>query len=513
MKNYTEESDHLESHSMDSSIFKIMPRQVIFPKNELEIMDIITHAKLNKRHISVRAGGSCMDGGSLNNDIIINLTKYFTNIKINQYSKSMDVDMGVYYRDVEHEALKHNLMFAPYTSSRDVCGIGGMLGNNASGEKSIRFGATIDNVLSVKVFLSDGKLYNFEEITEEQCFKISEQNSFIGNIHKEIREIYKNYGNDYIKAIGDVNKSASGYKLDKIFDKEKNTWNLAKIFIGAQSTLGIIHSAKLKLVEVPTHTRLIAIPIKSLILLPKILQKIMQYNPESVETFDVNTFILAKSFLPEDTLKIKEFFSHGEHLMILAQFDNDDTAHNVFLELKDIETNAQYIYDEEIKTSLWKVRRSSFGVMRDYVYDKSTKKAVPCIEDIIVPIDKFDIFIPELIDILKNNNMEYGFHGHIGDGSIRVVPIIDFENKTKAIDQIIVLCNQVFGLVKELGGNMSADHSDGIIRTPFLKEFYGVELYNGVVVGIKKLFDPDGIFNPGKKVGGDKKGLYEVGLR
>jgi FAD/FMN-containing dehydrogenase len=306
----------------------------------------------------------------------------------------MDVDMGVYFKDIEHEALKHNLMFAPYTSSKDVCGIGGMLGNNASGEKSIRFGATIDNVLSARVFLSDGKLYNFEEITEEQCLKLSEQKSFIGNIHKEIREIYKNYGKDYTQAIGNVSKSASGYKLDKVFDKEKNTWNLAKIFIGSQSTLGIIHSAKLKLVEVPTHTRLVVIPIKSLISLPVILQKIMQYNPESVETFDINTFVFAKSFLPEDTLKTEKYFSRGEQLIILAQFDNDDTAHKVFLELKDIESNTEYIYDEEIKTSLWKVRRSSFGVMRDHVYDKKTKKAVPCIEDIIVPIDKFDVFIP-----------------------------------------------------------------------------------------------------------------------
>jgi len=513
MKNDTEEIDYIEEHSTDSSIFKVIPRQVIFPKNELEIMDIITHAKVNKRHISVRAGGTCMDGGSLNTDIIINLTKYFTDMKINQYSKSADVDMGVYFRDIEHEALKHNLMFAPYTSSKSVCGIGGMLGNNASGEKSVRFGATVDNVLSAKVFLSDGKLYNFQEISEEECLKLSQQKTFIGNIHKEIREIYRKYGNEYIKSIGNVKKSASAYKLDKVFNKEKNTWNIAKIFIGAQSTLGIIHSAKLKLVDVPKHTRLIAIPVNSLVSLPNILQKIMQYNPESVETFDVNTYIFAKSFLPEDTLKIQRFFSRGEQLIILAQFDNDDIANKIFLELKEIEGNSEYIHEEEMQISLWKVRRSSFGVMRDHVYDKKTKKAVPCIEDIIVPIDKFDVFIPELISILKNNNIDYGFHGHIADGSIRVIPIIDFENKRKAIDQIIDLCNEVFWLVKRLGGNMSADHSDGIIRTPFLKEFYGDELYDGVVVGIKKLFDSEGIFNPGKKVGGDKKGLYEVGLR
>lgn len=505
--------ENIEKHSMDSSIFKVTPFEVIFPKSVEEISGIIINAKENKRSISVRAGGTCMGGGSLNKGTVLNLTENFKDIKINEYSKTAEVLMGAYYRDIEHEAMKYNLMFAPYTSSKDVCGIGGMLGNNASGEKSVRFGATIDNVLSVKVFLSDGNLYEFEEITDEECLRLSLQKDFIGNIYKEIREMYKNYGNDYIKSEGAVNKSASGYKLDKVFDKEKNTWNLSKIFIGSQSTLGIIYSARLKLVDIPTHTRLIATPVNSLILLPIILQKIMQNNPESVETFDVNTFTYAKSFLPEDTVRVQKFFNNNEKLIILAQFDNDDTAHKILLELKDMESKSEYIYDNEIKESLWNVRRSSFRVMRDHVYDKVTKKAVPCIEDIIVPVDKFDTFIPRMVEILKNNKIDYGFHGHIGDGALRVVPIIDFEDKKEAMGKIVKLCTEVFDLVKEMGGNMSADHSDGIIRTPFLKEFYGVELYEGVIVAIKELFDAEGIFNVGKKVGGDVEGLYRVGLR
>ena len=483
-------NDNLESHSIDSSIFKVMPKEVIFPKNIEEMSAIIKNATQNKRNISVRAGGTCMSGGSLNDDIILNLTQTFTGLKVNQYSKSAEVDMGVFYRDLAAEALKYNLMFPSYPSSRDFCGIGGMLGNNASGEKSVRFGATIDNVLAVKVMLADGNVYEFEEITDEECLRISQENSFIGKIYKEVRSIHKQYSAEYVAAVGNVSKSASGYKLDRVFDKEKNTWNLARLFIGAQSTLGILISARLKLVEIPTHTRLIAIPVHSLGSLPKILKKIMEFSPESVETFDVNTYMYAKSFHPEDTLKIKKFFDAEEKLIILAQFDSDDIAHTVFLELKEIEPKSEYIYDASMQTSLWNVRRSSYGVMRDAQYDKPTKKAVPCIEDIIVPPAKFDTFIPELIDILHTNNIQYGFHGHIGDGSIRVIPIIDFEDKKKAIEQIIVLCQEVFALVKEMGGNMSADHSDGIIRTPFLKDFYGVELYENVIMGIKNVRKP-----------------------
>lgn len=505
--------EEIKNHSTDSSIFKVIPREVIYPETEGEISELIRKAKLENRNISVRAGGTCMDGGSLNDDIILNLSKKFNSIKINQYLKTAEVEMGAYFRDIEHEALKHNLMFAPYPSSKDSCGIGGMIGNNASGEKSVRFGATIDNVLSVKVFLHDGNVYEFEEITDEECLRLSRENTLLGNIYKEIRSMYRDYGCEYIESIGAVNKSASGYKLDKIFDKEKNTWNLAKIFVGAQATLGIILSAKLKLVDIPLHTRLIAIPVNSLNLLPNILQKIMEYNPESVETFDINTYNMAKSFLPEDTLKVQSFFKNDVKLIILAQFDTDDIAHKILMELKNIENKSEYIYDNEIKTSLWNIRRSSFRVMRDNIYDKATKRAVPCIEDIIVPVNKFDTFVPELMEILKKENIDYGFHGHIGDGALRVVPIIDFEDKKKAMDKIVLLMTKVFNLVKEMGGNMSADHSDGIIRTPFLKDFYGVDLYENVIVGVKMLFDPEGVFNRGKKVGGSKEGLYEVGLK
>lgn len=505
--------DDIKNHSTDSSIFKVLPREVIYPKDEGEICDIVKKATLENRNISVRAGGTCMDGGSLNDDIILNLTKSFKDIKINQYLKTVDVQMGVYFRDIEHEALKYNLMFAPYPSSKDFCGIGGIIGNNASGEKSIRFGATVDNVLSIRVVLHDGNIYDFEEISDEECLRISHEDNLLGNIYKEIRSMYRDYGCEYIESIGAVKKSASGYKLDKLFDKEKNTWNLAKIFVGAQATLGIIVSAKLKLVDIPLYTRLIAIPVNSLNLLPEILQKIMQYNPESVETFDINTYNMAKSFLSADTLKVERFFKNNIKLMILAQFDTDDVAHKVLLDLKNIDHDAEYVYDNEIKNSLWNIRRSSFWIMRDNVYDKPTKKAVPCIEDIIVPTNKFDTFIPELIEILKLENIDYGFHGHIGDGALRVIPIIDFEDKKKAIDKIVVLMTKVFDLVKEMGGNMSADHSDGIIRTPFLKDFYGVDLYQNVIVAVKMLFDPSGVFNKGKKVGGTKERLVEVGLR
>jgi FAD/FMN-containing dehydrogenase len=232
----------------------------------------------------------------------------------------------------------------------------------------------------------------------------------------------------------------------------------------------------------------------------------MKYNPEGVETFDVNTWQYGKQFLPEDTLRISEYFAKGEKLLVLAQFsersqtETDTIAHTCVQKLIHISPRTTYLADPALVKSLWAVRRASFKILRDAVYDNPMKKAVPCMEDVIVPISRYDVFIPRLLDILQKNNLEFGFHGHIGDGAIRIIPIIDFTNKEAAVAQIEKICLETFSLIKELKGNMSADHGDGIVRTPFLREFYGDMLYEQVIVQIKRLFDPHGIFNVDKKI-------------
>jgi FAD/FMN-containing dehydrogenase len=496
----------IELYSTDSSIFKVVPSGIVFPKNIQDIQNIVKYATQEQKVISVRAGGTCMCGGSLSSGIILDLKKHMHNIQMFPYSTSAVVEMGAYYRDVETAANPHHLMFAPYTSSKDICGIGGMIGNNASGEKSIRYGGTVDNVQAITVVLHDGEVYTFEEISEKECIEIAKEQTTLGHIYRTIRDMYHKYGHAYEQRVGDVKKTASGYRLEKVYDADKKTWNLAKLFVGSQATLGVIASARLKLVSQPLYTRTTVIPVHDLSVLPNILQTIMKYNPEGVETFDVNTWHFGKQFLPEDTLRISEYFAKGEKLLVLAQFSEstqiqtDTKAHACIQELVEIVPRAAYIADPLLVQSVWAVRRSSFKILRDATYDNPMKKAVPCIEDVIVPISRYDVFIPKLLEILQKNNLEFGFHGHIGDGAIRIIPIIDFTNREAAISQIEKICVETFSLIKELKGNMSADHGDGIIRTPFLKEFYGDMLYEQVILRIKKLFDPHGVFNVDKKI-------------
>ncbi len=497
-------------HSKDVSVFKIVPGFVAYPKTTEDVQLILktayqlTEEGYNPVSVTARAGGTCMSGGSLTEGVVINMTRYMNHVSFDTSLKRVTTEMGVMFKVIQDTLHFDNMIFGAYPSSKDICGIAGMIGNNASGEKSVRLGATIDNVLGLEVVLSNGEVLQTRLLRSDKESKYSDG----------LKKIRQSVGTDLVKAIGRVPKSASGYRLERI--PEMGDVDLTPIFVGAQGTLGIITKAILKASPVPQYTRLLVVSVEDLERLPFILQTVMAKNPEGVETFDVNTFNKAKNFLKEETTVCQKFFSENTHLVVLAQFSEDtqEKTDSVARGVKEIlERSAgtplkvAYIEDEVLHDSVWKIRRSSFTAMKDW--NDTGMRAVPCIEDIIVPIDRFGEFIPRLMELLKKYNLSYGFHGHIGDGSLRIVPVFNFlEPKEVLGKKIIDFTREGIQLVKSLEGNMSADHSDGIIRTPFIKEFYGEKVYTAFVE-IKNLFDPKGILNAGKKVFGDENNIIK----
>ncbi len=488
----------LAQFATDASAFRVLPKKVFFARNARDVVEVVKLVAKEKKidptaSLTVRAGGTCMDGGALNTGTILDMTKYMSAISIDPKAMTATVEMGAYFRDIEDEAKKHGLMFASYPSSRRICGIGGMIGNNASGEKSLRNGPTSKNVISLEIVLADGTV---EQVGATSAAALTNPR------HKVLKALAERWTAPLKKASGFVKKAASGYRLDKIL--RGDTFNLVPLFVGAQGTLGIVTKAVLRLTPIPAYTELVVISGDKLEDIPHIINTVLTHNPEGLETFDDNTFLKAVEFLPAYAKRAKQYIKDDAHLVILAQFSEEtkEMTHARAIECYEELTKAGYAARHvtvlEDVEALWHIRRNAFTLMRDY--NQKGFKAVPCIEDIIVPVASLGKLIPRLHDILERRKISYGYHGHIGDGSLRIIPVFDFSSHTLAED-IISLTRETFALVKECDGNMSADHSDGIIRTPFLKEFYGDEIA-GVFEQIKNIYDPENIFNPGKKVGG-----------
>ncbi len=481
-------------YAKDISIFSVMPKRVYFPETVAEVQEIVRTIRQVDPHatLSVRAGGTCMSGGSLTEGSVIDLGPHFSHIEIDPVAQTATVGAGAMFRDIEDAAALHGLMFAPYPSSRRICGIGGMIGNNASGEKSIRFGATGDNILSLEVVLADGSVVT---LTQKSLSNINSDRE------RSLLTLFEAYGIGLRDAVGDVVKAASGYRLDRVV--EGDTFSEIPLFAGAQGTLGIVTKATLRLVPVPQHLSLIAISAERLDDIPVIVAEIGHHHPEAIETFDKHTFARARVHLKEAADALVPYVVPSAELFILAEF-SEDSKEATEQRARDCAHALQQLgyvvhgVPEENAAKVWEVRRNAFLLMRDH--NEADEIAVPCIEDVIVPLPTLGTFIRSLEEILVRRGIQYGFHGHIGDGSFRIVPIFKKTSPT-LVAEITGLMEEVFTMIKALRGNISADHSDGIIRTPFLRMFYGEQSMNAFAA-VKQLYDPNMLFNPGKKICG-----------
>lgn len=501
-------SASLKTYSHDASIFEVTPQAVLHPKDVKDLRRIIEYVSERKLEgapvsITARNAGTCMSGGSLTESYMVDMTRHFDRIKpIDLKGRDVWVQGGVMHRDVEKATHAHALLFAPYTSSKDICGIGGMLGNNASGEKSIKYGPTSKNIKRLKAVLSDGKEYEFGPLTPKQVEQKKTLPTFEGKLYREMTRLIDENWHLIDHAHPHTVKNAAGYPLWELWDEQKTRFNLGRLFIGAQGTLGIITEAELKLVPMAKASRMMVVPIETLQDLTPVVRTSLQFHPVTCETFDYHTYELAKKYYPKDAERAN--IADGQHMVVIVIFEGDSQAQadkitqQAQAAIEKLGFKAQWIDEQETAESFMLIRRKSFGMLLEHPH--KGKRAMAFLEDTIIPLEFYGAFLAALESILEGYNMIYTYSGHIGDGSIRLIPLVNMEAKD-APDHIMELETKVNDLVIAFGGSISVDHNDGLIRSPYLEQFFGPEMYT-LFAEVKELFDPLNIFNPGKKVGG-----------
>jgi FAD/FMN-containing dehydrogenase len=494
--------------SRDASIFEVMPAGVISPTSVDDIKAVVNWATNETNQgrpvaFAARVGGTCMSGGPLTEGYVLDLKKYFHKAgAVDVTGRTIRVQSGTMHLEVESAATQQGLLFAPYTSSRDICGIGGMIGNNASGEKSIKYGPTSDNVNELSVVLSDGNEYIFGPLTRAQVEQKKLLPTFEGHIYRKITALLEQHKRVIADHHPRTVKNAAGYQLWDLWDTHGQVFNLARLFVGAQGTLGIVTEAELKLVALAHYSRMIVTPIAELTSLTEVVKTALHYNPASCETFDHYTYELAQKYLPDDAERAH--VAAGKHMVILSVFESDDqqeadiTAGQAKEKLEALGHETYWIDDAATIESFLTIRRKSFKMLLEHPTPHTRAEAF--LEDTIVPLDHYGDFLQQLEAILHDYNMIYTYAGHIGAGSIRLVPLVDVEAEGAA-DRIMELETKVNDLVIEFGGSISVDHNDGIIRTPYLEKQFGSQMVS-VFGEVKNIFDPLNIFNPGKKIGG-----------
>ena len=514
------DQETLNSHKRDASIFELVPLAVAFPKDASEISALVKYCSKNKSSspelsITARAAGTDMSGGSIGEGIVLDTTKYLNHL-LEIGGDFAIVEPGMYYRDFEKLTLEHNLLLPSYPASKDLCAMGGIVSNNSGGEKTLSYGKTKDYVESLEVVLSNGEIINTHKLSLKELEQKFALNNFEGELYRKTHELLESHYDAIQNSIPPVTKNSAGYLLWEAWDRK--SFDLSKLFVGAQGTLGIISKIKLHLIHPTTHSRLLVLFVDDLSILGKLVDKVMEYKPETFESFDDKTFKLAVKFAPEMIKRMKGGFlklafqflpevwyvlTGGiPKLLLLAEFTghSEEEAYSKLLKAKkvvedkfDIQTHVTKSAEETQK--YWVMRRESFNLLRKKVKNLHT---APFIDDVTVPVLALPKFLPELQKILnKYPSLVYTIAGHAGDANFHIIPLMDLAKESER-SIIPKLSQEVYNLALSFHGSTTAEHNDGLVRGQYLRQMYGDEVF-GVMQSIKKLFDPNDILNPHKK--------------
>ena len=511
----------LELYSHDASLFELKPQAVAFPKDAEDVKVAVAFVRDRKKDhselsITPRTRGTCMSGGAIGESIVLDVSKHMTTL-YEVTPESAHVQPGMMYKDFEVETLKQGSLMPSYPASRDLAGLGGMVSNNAGGEKSLQYGKIDNFVAELSVVLSDGNEYILKPLSRSELNQKMDQDDFEGNLYRQTFELLDKHYDEIQAARPHVSKDSTGYHLWNVWNRETGVFDLTKLFVGAQGTLGIVTDITFRLVPQPAHSGTLVCYMRSIDNLGEVIPAVLAHKPATFESFDDNTLWLSFKFFFSFLKKLGfwvwvklalQLIPDGlallrgvPQLILLIEFTGatpEEVKHKIHKAKLDLE-KFHFTYMEEDETEdksrkFWLMRRESFNLLRSKVKDKHT---APFIDDLVVPPEHLTEFLPKLREIIKKYQLLATVAGHMGDGNFHVIPLMKIEDP-KERAKLEPAMKEVNNLVIEFGGSVSGEHNDGLVRGPWLEQMYSPSVL-GYMKEIKSLYDPQNIFNPHKK--------------
>lgn len=522
-------ADTLEFYSHDASMFEIKPQVVVSPLDAHDVETLVTLVG-DKKHtmpnlsVTARSAGTDMGGGAINDSVIVDFRKHFTKIE-KVSSTAAQAQPGVLYRDFEPETFKHGALMPSYPASRDLCSIGGMVNNNSGGEKSLEFGKTENYVTELKFVFADGVERTVKPLKRYELLAKIGQKDFEGKVYKKMYDLIESHYEMIVNAKPKVTKNSTGYNLWDVWDRDAGVFDLTKLIVGAQGTLGFVTDIHFKLVPKRAHSGLLVLFLRDIDDLGEIIPKVLEAKPATFESFDDATLWLSIRFMPS-FLKLLgpvkfihlllslipdglQLLKGIPKLILMVEFNGDtedevrDKIRALHQELKKHRARYEINGFEEDATEgksekFWLMRRQSFNLLRSKVKDKHT---APFIDDLVVNPPYLTEFLPKIRKIIKKYKLLATVAGHMGDGNFHIIPLMKLEDK-KDRAKLLPAMKEVDSLVLKYHGSLSGEHNDGLVRGPWLGEMYGPQMLH-IFQEAKAIMDPDGIFNPHKKANAD----------
>jgi len=506
-------------YATDASHYQVFPAGVLVPRSLDDVRAAIEHCRSEGVPILSRGGGSSQCGQTVNQALVIDYSKYLNRIvNLDVEKRRCTVEPGIVLDELNARLRNDGLWFPVDVSTASRATLGGMAGNNSAGSRSIRYGMMRDNVVSIQALLADGSDRGFsayDESSPAQSRRDQLADALISLGEREKEEIVKRFPS--------VLRRVGGYNLDSLIPGNRPI-NFSHLLVGSEGTLGCFHRIELKLSALPQNRVLGICHFPTFYAAMDSAQHLVTLEPTAVELIDRTMIELARD-IPLYQPVVDAFVRGTPEALLLVEFAEDSQQENVSRLAKLSELMAELGYswsengatvgsvieaiDPSLQKSILEVRKSGLNIMMSM---KEARKPISFVEDCAVALGDLADYTARLTDIFTKYNTTGTWYAHASVGCLHVRPVLNLK-QDQDVKTMRAIVEETFEMVQEYKGSHSGEHGDGIVRSEFHEQMFGMRMVENFRE-VKTLFDPSGLLNPGKIVDPprmDDRALFRYG--
>ena len=479
--------------STDASIYLRRPVGVALVRSEEDIRRVLAAAREVGISVTPRGTGTSLAGQTTAPGLALDTSLMQEVLEVDPDEQRCSVEPGVIQAELNELVAPYGLVFGADTSTSNVATLGGMVGVNSAGMRSIYYGTTADQILSLRCVLASGETVELKPLFREEAEKRARGEGVEARLLRNALEIGERYGDEIRRRYPDLIRRVSGYNLEALIDPD--TVDLTRLVCGSEGTLAIVTRAEFRLRESPPAKALASLEFDSVAASARATVSLLDQDPSAIELLDDVAIEGARN---APAYKDATRFIQGEPkaILLVEWSGTEEELDERFGRLDELaeEVGAQAAAPLRTKEEMEQTADLREAILPLLMGRREQEKPLGFVEDAAVPPERLEEFVVRFEEIIEKHGTWGCFYGHASVGTLHVRPALDTTDPG-GVAQMRRIAEEVADLVVELGGSISGEHGDGLSRSEFLDRMYGPEIVRAFSE-VKEAWDPEGILNP-----------------
>lgn len=499
-------------YATDASIYQIMPLGVVVPRHQADVEKALQIAREEGVPVLPRGGGTSQCGQTVGEALVLDLSKHLRQvISLDVERRRAVVQPGIVLDHLNRQLRPHGLWFPVDVSTASRATIGGMTGNNSCGSRSLRYGTMRDNVEALRAVLPNGNAVDFGVLAPDETWR--NEPSAAGDLFKDLLALGQREAEEIERRFPKLMRRVGGYNLDALLPagerlsgetarRPGDPPNLAHLLVGSEGTLAYFSEIELRLAPLPRNKVLGVCHFPTFYQAMEAPQHIVKLGPTAVELVDRTMIELSRDIAAFRDV-VGEFVRGEPDALLLVEFAEEDQAENLRRLERLVELMGDLGHPDGVvkavepafQSAIWEVRKQGLNIMMSM---KGDGKPVSFVEDCAVRLEDLAEYTRRLTEVFHKYGTSGTWYAHASVGCLHVRPILNMKEEEGA-RKMRAIAEEAFELVREYKGSHSGEHGDGLVRSEAHREMFGERLV-AAFGEVKRRFDPQGLFNPGKIV-------------